>query len=162
MVAWVGRNQWTSVLLPAECPRQAPVGISPAENPGRARRPGLPGGTSAARSVADVDRPPAEAERRPHAAGLPAALIAATTDEAEAEAGAMTKVVVVMMRKEPAAASGRDALLVLKQRQQRPRIRHRAHDHRLVASADLDIMLRQRIGGNVRIGANLVGDDGLA
>ena len=49
------------------------------------------------RSVADVHRPPAKAERRQHAAGLIAAVIAAATDEAEAEAGAMTPVMVVMV-----------------------------------------------------------------
>src|SRR5437879_12979410 len=56
-------------------------------------RPGLPNETSAAGSVADVHRPPAEAERRQHAAGHVAAVIAAT-----AEADAMAPVVVMVMR----------------------------------------------------------------
>ena len=45
-------------------------------------RPGLPNGTSATGSVADVHGPPAEAERRQHAAGHVTAVIAAATDEA--------------------------------------------------------------------------------
>src|SRR3954447_2532309 len=70
------------------------------ENPGRASDRGY--GTSAAGSVADVHRPPAEAEWRQHAAGLPAAVIAATADQADAEAGA--PVMVMMMRPEEATA----------------------------------------------------------
>jgi hypothetical protein len=66
-------------------------------------RPGLPNGTSAAGSVADVHRPPAEAERRQHAAGHVAAVIAAATDEADAEAMAMTPVVMMMVRPDEAA-----------------------------------------------------------
>src|SRR6185436_5929430 len=69
-------------------------------------RPGLPNRTSAAGSVADVRRAPAEAKRRQHAAGRVAAVIAATADEADAEAGAPVMVVMVMRPDEAARRSG--------------------------------------------------------
>ena len=36
------------------------------------------------------------------------------------------------------------------------------HDHRLVAAADRDLLLRQRVGGKPRGGTDLVRDDGFA
>lgn len=56
----------------------------------------------------------------------------------------------------------RGAVLDADDRRQRPRIRRGAHHHRLVASADLDLLLRQGIGSQTGGDANLVGDDGLA
>jgi hypothetical protein len=55
-----------------------------------------------------------------------------------------------------AAVSGCGALLFVNQRRQRSRIRNRAHDHRFVASANLDVMLWQRIGGKAGGCANFV------
>ena len=44
------------------------------------------------------------------------------------------------------SASGGGTLLVVNQRRQLLGIRHGTHDHRLVAAADRDFVLRQRIG----------------
>src|SRR2546429_685623 len=53
-------------------------------------------------------------------------------------------------------------LLILHQRRQHLRLRHAAHDHRLVAAADRDFVLRQGVSRKARGGANLVRDHGFA
>ena len=53
-------------------------------------------------------------------------------------------------------------MLFVDQRQQHSCILDSTHDHRLVASADCDFLLRQGVGINSRGGANFIRDDGLA